>query len=404
MASMQAHAYSPISASLSPSEVFLQPGSEISGTVSVYLHLQWEGAKNAHIEFDVQSPSGITLDGQLNPIATPISISRTFVVRASNTIPQGTYFATLYVRTILDNQEQTIPLPLTIHIGPKTHFLYQTTDYSTLAPTLGNVHISPSSIVLSRVETGSFEITFTHFGSTTDYLIRLAEPALSSKVSFTNATHRFVEDGDVVTAFMEVSTTQYTPIGVLPLRIEAYDLATGQKTFLGSVFVDVKESTHILASLPYSLIEVEAGTTANILLTLQNTQYNDSQFILESSSSSIQFDSRIVNVPAKSAVDVNVMIVGNDSPSLENGVIYVVHPSFTDEVNIAIMTVPNTDEDSNGSFGGLGSPIGLVSGANFSLLGLVVVGIALLFILSKSARDRVAGFLPKAAPPSKDPK
>lgn len=400
MASMQAHAYSPVSASLTQSEVFLQPGSEISSTVSVYIPLQWENASTAHIEFDTQTPSGITIDGQLNPVDTPISISRSFVVRASNMIPQGTYSATLYVHTILDNSKQTIPLPITIHVGPKTHFLYQTTDYSTLAPTIGNVDIFPSSLVLTRVDAGSFEVSFTHFGSTTDYLIRLAEPVLSAKVSFANATHRFVEDGDTVTAFMEVTTTPYTPIGVLPLRVEAYDLATGQKTFLGSVYVDVKETTNVLSSLASHFFEVPVDGSVSTVLTLKNTEYNDTELILESNLSSIVFASRIVKVPAQSRLDVNVTIFGNDVPSVETGTIYVVHPSFTDVVHFSIETVAS-DEESNGSFSGLGSPTGLISGTGASILGVIVVILAILFIFSKNFRTRIVSYLPKAPAPEK---
>lgn len=400
MASMQTHAYTPVSASLTQSEVFLQPGSEISSTVSVYFPLQWDNASTAHIEFDVQTPEGITIDGQLNPVDTPISISRNFVVRASNTIPQGTYSATLNVRTILDNFEQTIPLPITIQIGPKTHFLYQTTDYSTLAPTIGNVDISPSSLALTRVDTGSFEVSFTHFGSTTDYLIRLAEPVLSAKVSFANATHRFVEDGDTVTSFMEVTTTPYTPFGVFPLRIEAYDLATGQKTFLGSVYVDVTETTNVLSSLASHFFEVPANGSVSTILTLKNTEYNDTELILESNLFSIVFDSRIVKVPAQSTLDVNVTIFGNDVPSVENGTIYVVHPSFTDEVHFSIETV-ESDVDANGSFGGLGSPIGLATGTGSSILGGIVVVFALLLLVSKGFRARVVSYLPKAPVPEK---
>ncbi len=401
MASMQAHAYSPTSASLSQSEVFLQPGSEISNTVSVYIPLQWENASNAQIEFDVQTPSGITMDGQLNPIVTPISISRSFVVRASNTIPQGTYFATLYVRTILDNSSQTIPLPITIQIGPKTHFLYQTTDYSTLSPTIGNVNISPSQITLTRVDTGSFEVSFTHFGSTTDYLVRLAEPVLSAKVSFANATHRFVEDGDVVNSFMEVSTTPYTPFGILPLRVEAYDLATGQKTFLGSVYVDVKETTNVLSSLASHSFEVPVGESVSTFLSLKNTEYNDTEVILESNLSSIVFASRIVKVPAQSTLDVNVTIFGDDVPSVEMGAIYIVHPSFTDRVDFSIKSIESDEMDSNGSFNGLGSPIGLATGTGSSILGGIVIVIALLLLVSKGFRARVISYLPKAPAPEK---
>ena len=401
-ASMQAHAYTPIAASLSPSEVFLQPGTQVSGVVFVQLPYSWESGSVAHVSFDIQSPPGIVIDGSLNSFDTPISVQRNFFIRAENSVPEGTYFATIWVGTILDGFSQSIPLPITIHIGPSSHFIYQTTGYSTLAPFIEGVSLSPSHLSLSRVDSGSSTISFTHRGSTTDYLIRLAEPMLGITVSFSDDTHRLVEDGEVVSSPLTIKTTPFTPHGTFPLRIEAYDLATGQSTFLRTLLVEVKESVHVLSSLPHRSFTIPAGGSTSSLLTLQNTEYDDVSLILESSSSSVVFDSRLVDVPARSSVDVNITLFSADDPSVSNETIYVIHPSFTDEIHFSVVTSQSPSEDEmSDSPEGIDPSLGLLSGVSSSIWGLLAVILSILLLFSSRFRNRVIGFLPKTKVPEK---
>lgn len=399
VAAAQAQAYSPVTVALTPSEVWLQPGTEISGKLSVVFPMQW--TTNAHVWFDIQSPSGITIDGQLNAFDSPLSATKNIIIRSSSFAEEGTYTAFITVHTILDNSDNVNVLPVTIHVGPKNHFIYETTNFSTLAPTIGNIDVSPSQMVLHRTETGSFTVSFTNYGSTTDYLIRLAEPVISLNVDVQNATHRFVEHNETVTAFVEVTATKNAPFDTIPLRIEAYDLASGQKTFLGSVLVDVQETTNIVPTLPSQSFVVEDGNVTLTGLTLQNTEWNDTQATLVTSSNSIVLSTTMITIPAKGVVTIPLTIQGDLSAPLRNETIYVLTGDFTAAVPFIVKTIPSTHSNSENDSDddGLSSSTGLLSGATSTVLGLIILIFALLMIVSKNFRERIKSYLPKSEVP-----
>ncbi len=399
VASIQAHAYSPVSASLSPSEVWLQPGTEITGTISVSIPYQPTG--NAKISFLTQSPEGITIDGELSPIQTPFSLERDVVIRASPFVKEGDYFATIEVRTLLDSQLFTNTIPILIHIGPKSHFIYSTSDYSTLPPSIGNVVISPSSLSLPRGENGSIAVSFIHFGSPTDYLIRLSQPSLDVSVDIPNPSFHFVENGKIISVNVNIKATPHSTFGNTALSFEAYDLATGQKTPLGGVIVHVPKITHFTSSLPARTFIIEDGNVFSSVLTIQNTEYSDADIVLESQTSLIQFPSRFVHVPAKSSADVPFSILPGIVNTSRVEIIYLTTSDYSDQVSFSVQTIPlkTIHSDSNSFLNGFSSTTGLVSGTVSSVGGMIIILFALLVIVSKKVRDKIHGILPKSAAP-----
>jgi hypothetical protein len=279
------------------------------------------------------------MDGQLNKISTSLSFSRNWTVKAASNVPAGTYYPTITIHALLDGIHSVQTLPLTVTIGPKSHFTYQTSSVSTLAPIISNVQFSKNVLSLHRVESDSFSVSFTNHGSPTDYLFRLVEPTIGFSTTLTNATHRFVSPGETVTAFVNVQTTSTSPFGTTPIRMEAYNLATGEREFLGTVEVSVVEVTNLVASLPFREYQIPQTETFSTFITLQNTEWNDVDVIIASSSSQVHVLQNQVHVPSKSSVSIPIQLNASIGLGTIEETIYVTNAQFTASIPFFIQTI-----------------------------------------------------------------
>ncbi|MBM3282120.1 MAG: hypothetical protein FJY86_02145 [Candidatus Diapherotrites archaeon] len=402
----QMHAFSPIPVSLSTSELFMQPGSELPVVVRVDTPL----GKSALVSFSLDYPSSVLrVDGELNRISTSFPLSRDFQIASQWNAPQGKYAVTLRTHITIENQTFTDTQTILVHVGKKGLVTYLTSANSTLSPQISNVVFSTENIRLSRNENASISVSFVNNGSATDYLIRLSEPSLFLPVHISNDTHRFVESGERITSYIEIKTTPTTVFGKTPLRIEAYNLVSGEKTFLGTILVDVFKTTNVSASIPFHSFVVEQNGEISSSITLTNTEYSDTEVILESSSSLVEIPLRQTIIPAKSSLSVPVIIHASPSLSVRSDSIFILNPEITEQVSFAVETVkqgtlnpipPSSPADQNSSIPSPAAISGFVIGAFSSWLGFVLIILAGLFLFSKRFRENIANRLPKTIPPA----
>ncbi len=400
----QIHAYPSSSNSipvvLSTHELFLQQGSELPIQVSV----QTLYGKNAQISFDAAYPTEtLRVDGELNPISTSFPIQRDMHIAARASALPGDYRVILTTTINVDGQSFWDVQIILVHVQPKGFVTYFTSVNSTFSPAITNVVFSTQAISLPRNEKDSFTLSFVNQGSATDYLIRLSEPAIGISARVVDGVHRFVQPGETVHALIEIETSPTSPFESFPLRLEAYNFVSGEKTFLGSIVVNVEKVSNIEASVPFHSFTIEENDSVYSSITLQNTEYNDVDVILESSSTFVEIQSRHVHVPSKSSVSIPILIHGSSFFDSRAEQIFVVSPIINEQVSFIVNTVKkgslhpvldvNASAENTNTF-----PTGLVSGALSPLLGLIIITLAILLIFSSRARNWVKEKLPKGKP------
>lgn len=334
--STQVSATSFATSALSTSNVSIQPGT----SVPVIVNVGFSSNNPATISFEVVSPAGINVDGPLHSTSTVFPINRQLNVSADAETLPGEYLVTITVHTILDNQLFSQTHSLWVKVGPKSLVTYFTSPNTNLAPQITNISIVPQVVNLKRNETGHFSVSFINRNSATDYVVRLVEQPNLIAVHLTNATPHFVEPNQQVVVGGEIVTNSKTPFGFTPIYIEAYDVLSGQKTFLGVVNVNVIESTNIEASLPFLQYVITQKESQATFITLTNTEYNDTQITLESSSSLVQIESHIVHIPAKTSVSIPVLIQADNQPGIRNETIFVQNAKFSTTVSFSVNTTP----------------------------------------------------------------
>ncbi len=410
LSASQIHAYTPPSpsgmVSLSALELFLQPGSELP----IVVRVDTPYGKTSTVSFSTDYPSSVlSVDGELSSISTSFPLERDARISAKWDAPQGDYLVTLRTHITIDNQTHVDEQFIRVRVGEKGQVTYFTSPNTTLSPHISSIVFSAENILVSRNENASVSVSFVNNGSATDYLVRLAEPAMGISVHVTNATHRFVQPGDRVVSFIEIATTPNSPFGTIPLRVEAYNLVSGEKTFLGTVVVSVQKRVNVDVSIPFHTFNVEEDDSFYSSLTLENTEYADADIIIESSSSLVQIPTRHVHVPAKSSVSVPFLVYASSVDRVRSETLYVLNSELTESVSFTVNTVPagtltpipdGNVSDSNST----GTPIsGLFVSAVSSWSGLIVLAILALFIFSAKFRDGVVSRLPKPVPPPKAP-
>lgn len=401
----QMHALSTVPVSLSTHELFMQPGSALPLVVSV----ETPFGKNAFVSFGIDYPSSVlSVDGELNSISTSFPLKRDFTISTLWNAPRGDYLVTLHVYSVIENQTFTDTQTILVHVGKKGLVTYLTSSNTTMPANVSNVVFSSENVRVGRNENASVSVSFVNSGSATDYLVRLSEPALGFSAHVTSETHRFVDVGERVTSFVEISTTPTSPFGQTSLQVEAYDFVSGEKTFLGTIMVNVIKTTNLDVSVPFHEFVVEENGSIDSAITLDNTEYSDVDVIIESSSSLILVPLRQVHVPSKSSVSVPIIIQSSPSLGLRSDSLFILNAELTREVSFVVRTVkkgtlsPIPDVNANDSNSSDGTPIsGLFVGAFSSWLGLIIIIIAALLIFSKRFREKVAGLLPKSTPPAK---
>lgn len=398
----QMHAFSTIPVTLSAHELSLQPGTALPMVVRVDSPI----GTTTSVSFNVDYPSALSVDGELSPIVTSFPLERDFHVAAKWNAPQGDYVVTFRVHTQVGGQSFSDTQTILVHVGEKGQVAYFTSPNTTLSPIISSVVFSANEIVLGRNENTSVSVSFSNNGSSTDYLVRLSEPSLNVPVHIINDTHRFVENGDSVTSFIEVATTPTTPFGKYPLRVEAYNLVSGEKTFLGSLVVRVVDVLNVDASIPFHSFVVEEKSFVNSSIALTNTEYSDADVVIESSSSLVEIPLRTVHIPAKSTVSIPLIIHASPSLSVRSDTVYILNAKLSEQVSFSVETVKQGTlasveiPDENAPTNAPSSISGLVVGAFSSWLGLIVVILAALLIFSSNFRNRVVSLLPKPALPS----
>ncbi len=391
------HAYSSFPVSISTNELELQANSELP----VQIDVQTPYGKNAFVSFDVDYPSSVlSIDGELNSISTSFPIQRIMRVRALWDANPGIYVVKLMVHVKMDGQVFTETKFITVHVSPSSQVTYFTSPNSTFAPQVSSVVFSNENIVLQRNENASFSVSFVNKGSATDYLVRLAEHPIGITVHTTNDIHRFVEKNEGVTTFFEVSTSSFSPFEITPLRIESYDLVSGEKTFLGTVIVQVNEVSNIEMSIPFHEFVVEENDSIYSYVTLQNTEYSDVDLILESSSSLVEIQSRQVHIPSKSSLSVPLLIRASPFVGTRSETVFVMNSKITEQFSFVVTTVKKGTlpvlVDVNAGTDAPSSASGLVAGVLSPLVGLLIVVVAVLLIVSSRFRNWIKSKLPKA--------
>ncbi len=341
LASTQVQAQSFVTSQLSTDTISVQPGS----TLPVDLSVQFGSYNPAQISFIVNAPPGITVDGPLHSTTTAFDITRRLNVGASFNTPEGDYLVTIIVHTFLDNQLFSETHTLHVHVGPKSLVTYFTSPNTTLAPQIALISITPQIITLKRNETGHFSVSFLNQNSATDYVIRLVEQPNLVSVHLTNATSHLVEPNELVVVGGEVVTNAKTPFGFTPIYLEVYDVLSGQTKFLGVVNVHVVESTNVEAALPFLQYVISQNESQGTFITLTNTEYNDVQVLLQSSSSLVQIESQIVHIPSKTSVSVPVLIQADSQPGVRNETIFVENAQFSTAVSFTVKTTPSLPEN-----------------------------------------------------------
>ncbi len=405
LSASQMHAYVNVPVTLSAHELFMQPGSELPVQVNVDVPY----GKTSFVSFGVEYPSSVlSVDGELNSISTSFPLQRDFHVATKFNAPQGDYLVKLHTTVLLDNQTSVDTQTILVHVGEKGLVTYLTSPNTTLSAQISSVVFSMENVNIARNENASVSVSFLNQGSATDYLVRLAEPAMGISARVTSETHRFVQPGERATSFIEISTSPASPFGKIPLRVEAYDLVSGEKTYLGTVVVNVVKKTNLDVSIPFHEFVIEENDSIYSSLTLDNTEYSDVDVIVESSSSFVQIPSRQVHVPAKSSVSVPLLILASSVENSRSESVYILNSELTEQVSFVVSTVkkgtltPISDVNANDSNASTGTPIsGLLVGAFSSWLGIVVIAVAALLFFSKKFRERVVSYLPKPVPPAK---
>ncbi len=403
--SMQGHAYTanaPVQLHVETNELTLQQGSELPLNLRVQLPNGLQ--RPAHLSFDILYPAPeLNVDGQLNDIDTYISLNRQMRIRANPGAQPGDYVVQVILRTILDNRVYANKETILVHVVPKTAVTYFTSPYTTAPPSIANIAFSQTNVSLHRNENAEFSVSFLHKGSATDYLVRLSEQPIGIQVRLTNDIHRFVENNQSVTAFVEVSTDSKTPFQNYPLRLEVYNLVTGEKTFLGTVLVRVEKQTNLELSVPFREYLVAQNGTRETFLTITNAEFNEEDVVIETSSSLVQPGSHIVHLPSKASVSIPIVIYAGEEMGGRTETIYVMNPSFSKTVSFIVRTVeklpeqPVPSDENVSGVSGIGT--GLISGAFSPILGILILIIAALLIFSHSFRDWVRSRLPKTAEP-----
>jgi hypothetical protein len=303
--------------------------------------------------------------------------------------------------TFLDTQT------ILVHVQKKGLVSFLTSDNTTLPSRATSPIFSAQQVEMGRNENASVLVSFINAGSTTDYLVRLSEPSLYVPVHIVNETHRFVEQGERVESLLEISTKPTTAFGTYALRVEAYDLVTREKTFLGTISVDVTKTVNVDVSFPFREVVVEKNSVGDYSLTINNTEYADFDGIIETSSSLTTVSSRQVHVPAKSSLTIPVIIQPSPLLSVRNETIYVMNAQLTREVSFLVNTVdaPAINvpvQDANAiAIPSPGAVTGLVTKAFSSWLGFIIIILAVLVVFSSKFRESIVSRLPKPLPPEK---
>ena len=411
LSAAQMHAYTPSStaifSSVSTQELFLQPDSELP--VDIFVNTPY--GKPVNVSFSTDYPSHVLrVDGELHSISTSFPLQREMRVYANWNAPQGDYLVTLRVHVQDGGQSFTETHPIRVHVGEKGLLTYYTTSNTTLPARVSAPIFSTNAINLSRTERTTVSVSFLNTGSSTDYLVRLAEPSLNLLVHVVNETHRLVEDGSRVTSWLDITARTNSPFGETPLYVEAYNMVSGEKTLLGVVRVNVYETFNLDARLPFHSFVVEENDLIETTLSLENTEYSDVDVIIESSSSLAQPANSTIRVPAKTSITVPLSIHASPSLGVRGDTLFVMNPNLTEQVSFTVETVPRgtlkpivSDENARGN----GSPFtpisGFVSGVFSSVWGLVIIALAGLIIFSQKFREGVVARLPKPVPPAKAP-
>ncbi len=388
--STQVHAvgYAPFGAALSTNELQLQPGTELPIKVNVIVPT----GGNIPVSFSVQSASGITLDGQLHPIAANYPFSRNLMVKAASNAKLGSYVLILNVNMVQDGVTHTYALPLHVNVVPKADVSFFTSDDSTASPFISSPQISPSALVMKRNESTSVVVSFRNNGSATDYEI-VTDYVLGLQIRVHNPTHRLVFPGQTVSSVIDIQSSPDSPFQEYIIGVRARNMVTNESFSLGHVNAKLVQSVNVMAAFPFNSVELPPNGRVDANLTISNLEYGDVDVVLQSDSSAIQLSSTLVHIPQQSSVSIPVVITGDASPSSRVETIYVMTPTSTQPLSFVRKTILSSAGNIPGTAAGdNGSITGLFSFARFPWVAAVIIVVAIGLIFLWSRRSIVSPF------------
>ncbi|MDZ4256888.1 MAG: hypothetical protein U1C71_04720 [archaeon] len=314
----------------------LKPGTSLPIDVSIVI----QGDEAVTLSFTPQAHPFLQLDGQLHPITSPFSFTRHLTIKAAPNAPPGDHTITLFVEAFIGGARYAFPQTYAVKVMPSGFTEFRTTPDSTLAPFITQIVFSEQDIELNRNDTELFSVSFVNQGSATDYRIEFTEQPVHFKARIQGGVHRFVQPGERVQSVIEVSTDTRTPFDTYSLSLRARNLVTQDTTFLGTVLVRVDKVSHALVALPTLLYEVEEQGTVASYITIENTEWNELDVLITTSSPRIKVSSPSIRVPPKSSLSIPITIFGSDSPGLRSESLFIVSPDFDAQVHFTVQTIP----------------------------------------------------------------
>lgn len=335
------HAYAYVNVSASTQTLQMQPGSALP--IDVFVQIQGDPVS---VFFTPQAHPFLTLDGQLQSITAPYSFTRHASMYVNPQTPPGNYSTTLYVQAQANGATYSYPLTFFVEVSPKGLAEFHTTPNSTISPYITNPIVSTRNVVLNRDQEAHVTISFTNNGSATDYRVELAENVPGLLAYMQDGAHSFVQPGETVYSVLQIKASTTTPIGEYSIPLRIRDVVTQDKTSLGFVHVRVEKTEGAQLVLPQTSFEVSTENENTVLLTIQNTEWSDLDAHLITSSPRVFIENTQVHIPAKSTIEVPVIILPSDAKGTRVETLYLVSPTFETQVSFEVNTVL---EDTNAS-------------------------------------------------------
>lgn len=337
--SIQANAFSFASVSASTNSITLQKGTELSFVLNVTV----QSSENVSFSFEKESPSFISIDGELFSISSDHSFSRKIRIRASSDSPVGTYFAVIKMRALMNSTEYVFESPVQVEIMESSLVEYSTSDYTNESPFVSDISFSQKEITVNRDSSSQITFSFVNNGSSTDYDVSFLENPLFLDVRILNSAHSKVLPDQRVSTVVSFSSGVSVPFGEYPVSFIVRNKVTNESFFLGTVLVKVNKIENIELFLPNSSFLVYQNEPFLASLTIENTEWTDSDVFIQTGSPFVQVESKQLRISPKSTLTIPVTILPRDKTGTVSVSIHVVSPSISESVFFMVETLPERE-------------------------------------------------------------
>lgn len=333
--SAQAQGYAFASVTTSPTEVWLQPQTEIS----IPLHINIQSNELVPVSYSIQTVQGIHVDGDLQSIPGMGNFTRHVRIRADATALPGTYSITLTTHMQIDGKTFHYPTTIRVHISPAQRVDYFTSANSTIEPHIDQIRVSPTTTTLQRSQVAYVDVSFRNVGNTTDYVIEIPENPLYVFASVQNPTHAFVNDNETVSSQIEIRAFDYSPFETIPITVYARNRVTQEKFFLGRINVSVEKVSNIEITTPFDDYELEQGEFQLTDLTIQNTELSDIDVLVRTSSEYAEVTPTQVHIPKNSSITIPLKLIARPQIGTQTETIYVFNRDMEKSISLHVKTV-----------------------------------------------------------------